>query len=65
MDINLIFRIAAVGILVAVLNVILRQSQREDIAMLTTMAGLVLVLLLVLDLLRQLFQSMRSIFDLF
>jgi len=64
-DINLIFRIAAVGILVAVLNIILKQSQREDIAMLTTLAGLVVVLLMVLDLLRQLFQNVRMIFDLF
>ena len=49
MDVDLIFKIAAVGILVAVLNLVLARSGREEQAMMTTLAGLVVVLMLLVD----------------
>lgn len=64
-DIDLIFKIATIGILVAVLNRVLVQSGREEIAMMTTLAGLVVVLLLVINLINQLFQTVKSIFQLY
>lgn len=65
MDIDLIFKIAAVGILVAVLNMVLKQYQREDMAMLTTLAGIIVVLLMVIDLINRLFENIKSIFQLY
>jgi stage III sporulation protein AC len=65
MNIDLIFKIAAVGILVAVLNIILKQSQREEMAMMTTLAGIVIVLLMVIDLISRLFQNVKTIFQLY
>lgn len=64
MNIDLIFRIAGIGILVSVLGQVLTRTGREDMAMLTTLAGLVVVLLMVVNLISQLFQSVRSIFNL-
>lgn len=64
MNVDLIFTIAGIGILVSVLGQVLTRSGREDIATLTTLAGLVIVLLMVVNLISQLFQSVRSIFNL-
>ena len=64
MNIDLLIRIAGVGILVSVLAQILNRTGREDMAMLTTLAGLAIVLLAVVNLISQLFQSVRSIFAL-
>lgn len=64
MNIDLIFRIAGIGVLVAVLNQVLTRTGREDMATMTTLAGLVIVLLMVVNLISQLFQSVRSIFSL-
>ncbi|AEE95974.1 MAG: stage sporulation protein [Clostridiales bacterium] len=64
-NIDLIFKIATIGILVAILNRVLVQSGREEIAMMTTLAGLVIVLLMVIDLINQLFQTIKSIFQLY
>jgi len=64
MNVDLIFRIAGIGILVSVLGQVLTRTGREDIATLTTIAGLVIVLLMVVNLISQLFQNMRSIFGL-
>ncbi len=64
MNIDMIFRIAGIGILVSVLGQVLTRTGREDMAMLTTLAGLVVVLLMVVNLISQLFQSVRSIFNL-
>ena len=47
MDVDLIFKIAAIGILVSILNIVLNKSGREEQAMMTTLAGLVVVLMLV------------------
>ena len=64
MDVDLIFKIAAVGILVAVLNLLLVRSGREEQAMMTTLAGLVVVLMMVVQEIDALFQSIKSIFGL-
>ena len=64
MSIDLIFKIAAVGILVAVINQVLIRSGREDIAMMTTLAGLVLVLFMVVDVVADLFMKVKNVFSL-
>ena len=64
MNVDLIFRIAAIGILVAVLNQLLIRSGREDQAMMTTLAGLIVVLMMVVREIDTLFQTIKSIFGL-
>ena len=64
MDINLLFKIAAIGILVAVLHQVLVRAGREDQAMMTTLAGLVIVLSMVIQEISTLFQTVRTLFDL-
>ena len=63
MDVDFIFRIAAIGIIVTVLNLVLVRSGREDQAMLTTLAGLV-VLLMVVNAIAGLFTTVKSLFGL-
>lgn len=65
MSIDLVFRIAAVGILLAVLNQVLKGAGREDMATLATLAGLVTVLVMVIDLVAQLFDSVKALFQLY
>lgn len=64
MDINLLFKIAAIGILVAVLHQVLVRAGREDQAMMTTLAGLVIVLTMVIKEISVLFETVRTIFNL-
>ena len=64
MDINLLFRIAAIGILVAVLHQVLVRAGREDQAMMTTLAGLIIVLTMVIREISDLFNTVRTIFGL-
>ena len=64
MDVDLIFKIAAIGILVAVLNQLLIRSGREDQAMMTTLAGLVVVLSILVKQISTLFATIRSLFAL-
>ncbi|MGE5631923.1 MAG: stage III sporulation protein AC [Caulobacteraceae bacterium] len=64
MDVNLIFKIAAIGIVIAVLNRVLNQSGREEMAMMTTLAGTVIVLMMVISLISKLFDSVRTMFQL-
>ena len=64
MDINLLFKIAAIGILVAVLHQVLVIAGREDQAMMTTLAGLVIVLTMVIQQINTLFQTVRTLFNL-
>ncbi len=64
MEINLIFRIAAVGILVSVLNQILKQSGRDEQAFLTTLAGLILVLFWIVPYISDLFNIIKNLFTL-
>ena len=64
MDVDLIFKIAAVGILVAVLNQLLVRSGREEQAMVTTLAGLVVVMMMLVRQISDLFQLVKSLFGL-
>lgn len=64
MEIDLIFKIAAVGIIVAVLNQLLIRSGREDQAMMTTLAGLVVVLSILVRQISALFVTIKSLFAL-
>lgn len=64
MDVDFIFKIAAIGIIVAILNTVLIRSGREDQAMLTTLAGVIVVLMLIIPQISDLFSTMKSLFDL-
>ena len=64
MEIGIVFRIAAVGILVAVLNQVLIRAGREEQAMMTTLAGLVVVLFWVIQYISQLFETVQTLFQL-
>ena len=64
MEITLIFKIAAVGILVSVINQVLKHSGREEQAFLTSLAGLLLVLLWILPYISQLFETIKNLFKL-
>lgn len=65
MGIDLVFKIAGIGIIVAVLNQVLTKAGREDMATLTTLAGLVIVLYMVVDIIGELFESVKQIFNLY
>ena len=64
MDVDLIFKIAAVGIIVAVLYQILVRSGREEQAMMTTLAGLIVVLMMIVYEIQDLFNVIKSVFGL-
>lgn len=64
MSIDIIFKIAAIGILTAMINTILKKADKDEIATLSTIAGLILVLLMVLDMVVQLFDTIRALFAL-
>ena len=64
MDVDLIFKIAAIGILVAVLNLLLVRSGREEQAMMTTLAGLVVVLMMLVQQISDLFDLVKTLFSL-
>ncbi len=62
MDVNLIFKIAAVGILVSVISQILKQSGREEHSFLVSLAGLILVLFWIVPIIYDLFDTIKSLF---
>ncbi len=62
MDIDLIFKIAAVGILVSVINILLQRSGREDQAMMTSIAALVVVLMVIVQKISDLFSMIKNLF---
>ncbi len=64
MDVELIFKVAAVGILVAVLNILLQRSGRDEQALMTTIAALVVVLMILVQKISELFSMIRTLFDL-
>ena len=64
MNVDLIFKIAAIGRIVAVLNQLLIRSGREEQAMMTTLAGLIVVLMMVIEQIDILFKTIKSIFGL-
>lgn len=64
MDVDFIFKIAAIGIIVAVLNQLLIRSGREEQAMMTTLAGLIVVLMMIISEISNLFETIKNIFGL-
>ena len=64
MDVDLIFKIAAIGRLVAVLNLLLVRSGREEQAMMTTLAGLIVVLMMLVQQISDLFDLVKTLFSL-
>ena len=64
MDIDFVFRIAGIGVLVTVISQMLTRAGRDDIAMLATLSGLVVVLLMVVNMISDFFTSIRSLFGL-
>ena len=64
MTVNVIFKIAAVGILISVLNQILKHSGRDDQAFLTSLAGLIIVLMWIIPYIYELFQTIQQLFAL-
>ena len=64
MDVDLIFKVAAIGILVAVLNQLLIRSGREEQAMMTTLAGLIVVMTILIGEISDLFQLIKTTFGL-
>ena len=65
MDIDLIFKIAAIGIIVAVLNLLLKRAERDEQAMMTTLAGLIVVLLMIVRQIGNLFETIKEGFGLY
>ena len=65
MDISIIFKLAAVGIVITIVCQVLKKSEREDIATLVSLAGLIIVMTVVIGRVADLFDSIKSIFDLF
>ena len=63
MDIDLIFKIAAIGIIVSILNQVLSKSGREEQATMTTLAGLVVVLMMLAERIAELFDLVKRLFD--
>ena len=64
MDVELLFKIAAIGILVAVLHQVLVRAGREEQAMMTTLTGLVIVLAMVVEQISDLFNTVKTLFNL-
>lgn len=64
LDISLLFKIAGVGILIIVLDKILKSSGKEDYAVITNLAGIVIILMLVLNLINKLFTAVKTMFQL-
>lgn len=65
MDIDLIFKIAAIGIIVAVLNLLLKRAERDEQAMMTTLAGIIVVLLMIVRQIGNLFETIKEVFGLY
>jgi stage III sporulation protein AC len=64
-NIDIIFRIAGIGIFISVLNIVLKQAGKEEQAQMLTLGGVVIVLLMVIQLISELFSSIKTIFNLF
>lgn len=64
MDVDLIFRVAGIGIIVAVLNLVLKRAEREEQAMMTTLAGLIVVLMIIVTEINTLFETVKTVFGL-
>ena len=65
MDINIIFKIAAVGLITAIVNQLLKKADKDEIATLCTLAGLTIVILMVVSMISELFTTIKNLFQLF
>lgn len=65
MDISIIFKIAAVGLITAILNQLLKKADKDEIATLVTLAGLVIVLVMIVDMIGQLFGTLKTVFGMY
>ncbi|MDR1093578.1 MAG: stage III sporulation protein AC [Clostridiales bacterium] len=65
MSIDIIFKIAAVGIITAIVNQLLKKADKDEIATLCTLAGLIIVILMVVGMISELFGTIRSLFNVF
>ncbi len=65
MGIEIIFKIAGIGILTAVVNQVLKYAGKEEVATFTTLAGLIIVLLMVVNLINELFSTVKDLFSIF
>lgn len=65
MDINIIFKIAAVGLITAIINQVLKKTDKDEIAMLVTLAGLVIVLVMIVNMVGQLFDTLKTVFGMY
>ena len=63
MDVDIIFRIAAIGILVAIINILLQKSGRDELALMSTIAALVVVMTVVVQRISGLFELIKKLFD--
>ncbi len=64
-NIDILFKIAGIGIFISVLNIVLKQADKEEQAQMLTLVGVVIVLLMVIQLISQLFNSIRTIFNIY
>lgn len=62
MELDLIFKIAGVGIIVAVLNMLLKKSERDEYAMAVSIAGLIIVLMMIVNEIAELFDTIKTVF---
>ncbi|MCD8040427.1 MAG: stage III sporulation protein AC [Clostridia bacterium] len=65
MDISILFKIAAVGIIITIICQVLKKSDRDDIATIVSLVGLIIVLMTVISLITDLFEQVRLLFDMF
>ena len=65
MEISILFKIAAVGIITAILNMILKKSDKDDIATFVTLAGIIIVIVFVIDIIAELFDSLKNLLSIY
>ena len=65
MDISILFKLAGLGILASMVNIVLKKSDKDEIATIVTLAALVIALTLVLDMIAGLFDNIKSVFQLY
>lgn len=65
MELSIIFKIAAIGIITAILSIILKKSDKDEIATFVTICGLIIVLFFVLDMISNLFDSLKSLLNIY
>ena len=65
MDSSIIFKIAAVGLITAVINQVLKRADKDEIATIVTLAGLVIVLIMIINMIGQLFDTLKTVFGMY